>query len=188
MSSLATLSTIDTAAVDEYIANNTLLHVQIMGTDRSDYVINVNALLDSGAKQDNYISREVAEELKSNGALVSVCACPSTVCSAFSGLACVECNDCITINVKFYNEIKRSHEIICITCRIIVTNEDLIIGRPTMMKESITQKCASQFQLPNTCLPDKADCTPVVERSHDRSKGTGGSRVQTLAMLRCVEE
>ena len=56
-----------------------------------------------------------------------------------------------------------------------------------MMKESITQKCASQFQLPDTCLLDKTDCAPAVERSHERSKGTVSSGVQTLAMLRCLE-
>jgi len=48
--------------------------------------LNINVLLDTGAMQGNYISEEIAEWLKAQGATPKCCS--TTVCSAFKGEIC----------------------------------------------------------------------------------------------------
>lgn len=173
----------------EPIVDSTIpVEIEGRGVASYNYVTTANALLDTGSKQANYINREIAEELRSNGAKIDVCSCRNLVCSPIKGSVCVESIDCITIIVKFYNESTQRHNKIEISCTVIDMDEELIIGKQTILKHDLAEKCRSMFRLPDNKPLATVDSAPVVKSGTLDLKGRVSSRVQTLAHLRCVEK
>jgi hypothetical protein len=102
--------------------------------------LNIRALLDTGAIESNYISKEVETELIKDGAKRHKC--KKLVCSGFK--TCTSCLGSYNIFLKFFNEINKVDEIIPIECSVIDTDFDLIIGRKVIKEFSLINKLPSQ--------------------------------------------
>lgn len=104
--------------------------------------LTVHTLVDNGALRGDFISRETADWLTSQG--FKMCNCSSRVCSGFRNM-CSTALGKINFKLFFVNEITNSEESIDITASIIETQFDLIIGRPSIKKYGLADKLRSQF-------------------------------------------
>jgi hypothetical protein len=110
--------------------------------DCNSYRIETSFLIDSGALQKNFVSKEVANKLEEAGAVV--CACTHRVCMAVD--YCVEPLGVVSFNLIFTNEISLQKESITLDAVILEGNKyPLIIGLPTIRKYSLFSKFPSRF-------------------------------------------
>ena len=100
------------------------------------------ALIDTGAVQGNYLSAERAQLLASQGAIKHECS--TMICSALKQ-ACEKCLGLMKINAFFCNELNQKIESMFLTCTIINTNYDLIVGRKAIKDYNLLSKLPSQF-------------------------------------------
>jgi len=106
--------------------------------------ITKHILIDTGALQANYVNVDTAKWLMDNGAKPT--RCKSVVCSGLSNTKCSSCLGKINFSLEFFNESKNNFETIFIIANIVDIKEDIIIGRPTIIREKLLYKCYSHFQ------------------------------------------
>jgi len=102
----------------------------------------VDGFVDNGALGEDYISRETAEWLTSQGH--KVCSCNKRVCSGFRNM-CSNSLGKVSFTLSFVNEITKSEEKIDLTAAVIESPFDIIIGRPTIKLHNLASKLHSQF-------------------------------------------
>ena len=146
------------------LASSNTLRNAIVGDELIECQINicehvkpVQVLLDTGAKHENFCSEQTAawiEKVKSiEGRFGSVCRLPSRVenSSALVRLGGTDkksiSRGVVSCNLSFFNEINKNIETInCLRFRIIDTNEQIILGLPTIRQYDLSEKIASFFQ------------------------------------------
>ena len=140
-------------------------------TSKEDYTIPATAitikddlplrfLLDIGALQGNYISKDLAIALESRGVIRNKC--NHRVCSAMSNL-CQTADGLMKFYLQYFNVYVNKYERIEITAKVLDIQFDLIIGLPTIKHhELITTKFAYLFSTgvvpihPNIIKPVKS--------------------------------
>jgi hypothetical protein len=103
-------------------------------------ILNLEALLDTGSINANYISLGVEKELIKEGAKRKKC--NKLICSGFN--SCTSCFGSYNLFLTFFNEINKINEVIPIECSVIDTDFDLIVGRKTIKEFSLISKLPSQ--------------------------------------------
>jgi hypothetical protein len=96
----------------------------------------VQALIDSGALQGNYISKDIKDWLNSLGAKCTKCVSP-VVCSAFKNGTCHECLGNLNLNIELINTNSNKPYTFDTNANVINSSFDLIIGRPDIYKHHI---------------------------------------------------
>lgn len=117
---------------------NSLIPTEIIYNNQNKLI---ETLLDTGSLQANYISRELADWLKNNGAIV--CHCNSKVCDVFG--ICKTINESFNIDIILKNEITNQILKINIFTRVITSDYDLIIGLPTIKKYNLINHFSYKF-------------------------------------------
>ena len=131
---------------DHYELINVLIYT--LPNTRKQYTVNDRmknvhrALIDSGAVQGNYISKEAARELIQHGTEKQPC--HSIICSAFQHV-CQRCLGIVDVGVRYFNEIINDYSYMRLSCTIINTDYDIIIGLQAIRKNSLTVAIQSHF-------------------------------------------
>ncbi len=158
--------------------NESLITAHLTFTNNQTESIFIQVLLDTGAKDSNFVSTKVAtllRERKINDSSNSQCELSindsteiltvtlggtNNFVSSFGNIAC---------NFTFFNELNKMYETInCLKFVIIDSKFDCIIGKPTINKYKLARKIPSFFdgQVEDTCttapvqsLKDKTSCS-----------------------------
>jgi hypothetical protein len=132
-------SELNTIAVDDHV-NDAVLLANIL---INNILLPITCLIDTGALQANYISREVAESLKAYG--LQFCKCNSVVCLAIHN-KCSNVKEEVNFKLKFLNELTFQYDIIQITAKLVNNlNYDVIIGLPTIRQYNLLAKFPKRF-------------------------------------------
>jgi transposase InsO family protein len=116
--------------------------------------LDVHVLLDSGAPQANYVSPRIAKWLRDQQ--WEHAACPlSTEEKDWAGKVNLggtgitsSTTGMVSFNLKFFNEVLQSHEIIsCMKARVFPTDIDIVIGLPLIRERNLTVKISSHFNV-----------------------------------------
>ena len=107
--------------------------------------LTINAFIDNGATQANYVSDKVAAWLSKQGvkAICDDACCRTKICSAFN--ECRRGQGDVAFELKIVNEINNTFETIKIISSILNTKFDLIIGRRDIKRFELANKLRSQF-------------------------------------------
>ena len=89
----------------------------------------------------DYISEEISEWLEENG--VEMENSSKVVCSGFKEV-CQKCRGSINVKLKFTNEWSKQR-VLALNALTINTNYDLVIGRPSIVKNSLILDYPSLF-------------------------------------------
>jgi hypothetical protein len=114
--------------------------------NNSNIPIQVKALLDTGALHSNYVSVGLASELQKVG--YPLRPCTSKVSSAVADGRSVECLGEVDINLNYFDELSKKHELLPLTLKIIPLNIPIIIGLPTIRSAELIKRMESFFLLP----------------------------------------
>ena len=119
------------------------LLIVYLSTPLYDLHRDVECLVDTGALDRNYVSKEIGKELVAKGAHLakcdvnSICTCTSTVC--------LDCLGVVTFTVHFHNEISKKDESFDLTATIIQSDFDLILGRVSIYEHDLLFKAYNQI-------------------------------------------
>jgi hypothetical protein len=102
-----------------------------------------SALIDTGALDSDYVSSRLAKELVDLGYTYDTSQLDS-IHTPFTNIPSVACKGHMSLNVKIYNELTKTNEVIPLNARVIDSPIDIIIWRPTI----------TQHKLPNTQFKD----------------------------------
>ena len=97
-----------------------------------------SALIDTGALDSDYISSTLAEHLVHLGYVYDTSKLDS-IHTPFTNIPSVACKGHMSLNIKIYNELTKTKEVIPLNARIIDSPIDVIIGRPTITQHKLTQ-------------------------------------------------
>jgi hypothetical protein len=132
-------SELNTIALDDHV-NDAVLLANIL---INNILLPITCLIDTGALQANYISREVAESLKAYG--LQFCKCNSVVCLAIHN-KCSNVKEEVNFKLKFLNELTFQYDIIQVTAKLVNNlNYDVIIGLPTIRQYNLLTKFPKRF-------------------------------------------
>ena len=111
-------------------------HTHIIDTE-------LDGLVDTGALDRNYVSREVAALLSQAGGQMRMCdverigSCSQTVCMACLGI--------VSFDFSFFNELKQLNETLSLETTVIDMDFDIIIGRRDIYKHDLLLKVYRQI-------------------------------------------
>ena len=163
-------------------------------TSKDDYTIPATAitikddlpirfLLDIGALQGNYISKDLANALESRGVVRNKC--NHRVCSAMSGL-CQHSDGLMKFYLQYTNVYANRLERMEITAKVLDIQFDLIIGLPTIKKHVLTtDKFAYLFT--TGVIPIHADLRTPVKAEGPTQKANPNSALAGLLQLECLD-
>ena len=103
----------------------------------------LECLVDTGALDRNYVSREVAELLAQAGGKMKecdveqICSCNQSVCMACLGI--------VSFDFTFYNELTKHNETLGLEATVIDMDFDVIIGRRDIYKHDVILKVYRQI-------------------------------------------
>jgi len=103
----------------------------------------IECLIDTGAVDRNYVSRELGDQLLRMGAHKEPCDIPS-ICGCNNSM-CIPCQGIIDFDMSFLNELTNKHESISIRATILDSSFDLIIGRRDIFKHDLLFKTYKQI-------------------------------------------
>ena len=103
----------------------------------------VECLVDTGAVDRNYVSRELGEKIKGMGAQEHPCDIPA-ICGCNNSM-CIPCQGIVDFDLKFLNELTMQTETISIRATIIDSSFDLIIGRKDIFRHDLMFKTYKQI-------------------------------------------
>ncbi len=139
-----------------------------------------SALIDTGALQSNFVSQALVAKWGT-----SVTPTPyqgGSVCSAFSGV-CSRPSEEVVLHVNFLNSINKNSELILLTCVIINTDFDIIVGLPSIKKHKLLEAV-----LPNPlCQISKDQKENSANLTHTEQRADHGPRVETTTVASTVE-
>ena len=103
----------------------------------------ITCMIDTGALDDNYVSAEIGNFLKENGAIATKCVADK-ICSCSKSM-CFDCLGVVQLEVKFHNELINDFETISLKATIMISDFDLIIGRRDIFKYDLIRKAYKQI-------------------------------------------
>jgi hypothetical protein len=106
--------------------------------------INCDALLDTGALQANYMSEEILNKIELISDVYINKTDASLTCTPFSGM-CSTSLGSVDVILLIFDETLNNHIKLKLSFKVLKMKYDLIIGRPTIQKYDLTNKCRSQF-------------------------------------------
>jgi hypothetical protein len=113
----------------------------------SDETLTTSMLIDSGALDGDYISKDIANKLRAAG--VQPRGAKKRVCSAFNDM-CELSEGKFSLQINYVNEHTDKTETMHTTASCINTPWPIIIGRPTIKRNNLTSKLPSQFMTATT--------------------------------------
>ena len=103
-----------------------------------------SALIDTGALDSDYISSTLAEYLVHLGYVYDKSKLDS-MHTPFTNIPSVARKGHMSLNIKIYNELTKTKDVIPLNARIIDSPIDIIIGRPTITQHKLLRKCHDQI-------------------------------------------
>jgi len=114
-------------------------------------------LIDTGARDSDFVSAKLANKILKKYSNVSVTQTTVSVESALKNTRPMRCLGSIHLNILIFNELTNMNEIIPLHALIAdLKNDDIIIGRPTIKKYDLLHKCNNQILFGRTHLPSPA--------------------------------
>jgi hypothetical protein len=124
-------------------------HIHIYNNDSTkQQEIKCDALIDTGALRADYISVHKAKEISSITNTKINTTNVTKTCTPFMDM-CSNTLGTIDAVIDIFDETINNYEHIPLTFKVIDMKYDMIIGKPTIRKYDLTQKCRSQFIDPN---------------------------------------
>jgi len=170
------LNTVNTAYTN---SNYTLVNNKLIKT---------YTLYDNGSKQGNYINKETADRLKDtadedfkDNIIISS---TKTICSCFKDDCRISLGS-INLNVFFFNELINLYETFVLKAEIIDSDYDLIIGKPTIIKQKLITKLPTYFSTDTAFIEDEVPPLPIHPNSaqYNTVEGLRSSSKPTHPML-----
>ena len=105
----------------------------------------VEALFDTGASHDNYVSEAVAEMLLKAGNRSEPCL--AKICSGLgeNQQFCVDCKCILKFKLIFFNDLLEKYEEIVIRAKVANISEPIFIGAPTIREHALLLRCYRSF-------------------------------------------
>ena len=127
--------------------SNDHLLLSYIKVNRADESLLIKAFLDSGSLQDdgNYINQNLFNRLRLNNNIIIVNK-KSKSCNQILN-ACISTNIEIQVLWYFYNNLTNAMESINLTCKVVRSPYDLIIGRNCILQHQLIAKCHEHFQI-----------------------------------------
>ena len=151
--------------------NNSLIPCNVF-THNLNY-LNIQALFDTGATHENYVSKRVAEWVRGQEGAGSTCKLTAKERSSFSSILLggtnTECRaeGLISCNLSFCNEKTKAEETLnCLKFRIFDSNIDVIVGLPTIRQHQLIFKLHSHFACPEKNADSSCAPAPVLQSIH----------------------
>jgi hypothetical protein len=163
-SRLCTTST-PTLSNKDYLLTCTILNHR--GLDRRE----LSCLVDTGALDTNYVSREVGAWILGEGGQPRKCVV-SKVCSCNHDV-CVPCLGIVDLDFEFLNELTNQTEKIRLSSTIIDMDFDIIVGRKDIIRHGLILKTYGQIF--RDLLPSQLDDTQL------RARALHASRLLTIS-------
>ena len=135
------LATYKTGANTHYLRSFTLSKTQ--GRTKSGDNLKIDALIDSGAVTNSYISINLAKQLDELGYKPFIM--HKRVCTGFENMKCTDTTHAYKVEFFFVNELTKLEEIIALEAQVIDSRFDLIIGLPDIVAFDFCHKFPSLF-------------------------------------------